>query len=306
MKDTKIEWTDHTFSPWRGCTKVSAGCANCYAERQSKRNHSVLGVWGTSGSRPLASDAYWRQPHAWNAAAASAGVRARVFCASICDVFEGRDTMPAHAWHVVEGARNRLFDLISDTASLDWLLLTKRPENIIAHYLATDCARAMAGALPSNVWVGASVEDQNAAANRIPALLRVGARVRFLSCEPLLSGVDLRRIRTPGLLYGLDALAGLSVPPDGGPPLPNPNGKVEWVIVGGESGPSARTMDIGWVEEIVSGCQQTGTPVFVKQFGSAPSVDGGPLRLIDKKGGDPAEFPDNLRIRQFPKLTRTP
>jgi hypothetical protein len=116
---TKIQWTDHTFNPWRGCTKVSPGCAHCYAETQSKRNPKVLGVWGDAGTRPVASESYWRQPVAWDRIAKAEGRRRRVFCASLADVFEDRPELAA--------PRVRLLALAALTPHLDWLFLTKRP-----------------------------------------------------------------------------------------------------------------------------------------------------------------------------------
>lgn len=103
-QNSNIEWTTHTFNPWRGCTKVSEGCAHCYAETLSKRNPSALGVWGQNGKRVVGTDSYWRQPIAWNKAAANAGERHRVFCASLADVFEGPETMPASEWPKVKMA----------------------------------------------------------------------------------------------------------------------------------------------------------------------------------------------------------
>ena len=92
-ENSKIQWTHHTFNPWRGCTKVSEGCKHCYAETMSKRNLKVLGQWGPNGTRVVASESMWREPMKWDAAAKAAGERHRVFCASLADVFEGRDTM---------------------------------------------------------------------------------------------------------------------------------------------------------------------------------------------------------------------
>ncbi len=119
---SKIQWTHHTFNPWRGCTHVSPGCEHCYAEALSKRNPAQLGTWGAGGTRVVASEAYWKQPERWNRAAEAAGERHRVFCASLADVFEDRPEL-------VE-PRERLWRLIVATPHLDWLLLTKRPENI--------------------------------------------------------------------------------------------------------------------------------------------------------------------------------
>lgn len=163
-QDSKIEWTHHTFNPWRGCTKVSDGCKHCYAETMSKRNPSVLGVWGPRGRRVVAAESYWRQPLAWNCDAEQAGERRRVFCASLADVFEGPETMPAESWPVVEAARARLWRLIEVTPWLDWLLLTKRPVNAAQNsYVPITWWERW----PDNVWIGTSVENQAAADERI-------------------------------------------------------------------------------------------------------------------------------------------
>lgn len=198
-KETTISWTHSTFNPWRGCQKVSPGCAHCYAETLSKRNPKVLGVWGPDGTRVVASEAKWREPLAWDKAAREAGERHRVFCASLADVFEDRPELAA--------PRSRLLDLIRDTPSLDWLLLTKRPENIIR--LWDDVAPTGMEYPAPNVWLGVSVEDQARADERVPQILAIPAAVRFLSCEPLLGSVDLTKYLATSLIH--------------------------WVIVGGES-----------------------------------------------------------------------
>ncbi|MEO0413899.1 MAG: DUF5131 family protein, partial [Verrucomicrobiota bacterium] len=118
MENSKIEWTDHTFNPWWGCEKISAGCKNCYAEGVADR--FAPGLWGRFGSRRISSEKVWSDPVKWNRRAESAGVSARVFCASMADVFEERPEL--------ESPRERLFRLIEDTPNLQWLLLTKRPE----------------------------------------------------------------------------------------------------------------------------------------------------------------------------------
>jgi protein gp37 len=250
-QQTRIEWSDHTFSPWRGCTKVSAGCAHCYAEEQSKRNPKVLGEWGPQGQRAIAAESYWKDPPRWDRAAHRAGERRRVFCASLGDVFEDRPEL-------VE-PRRRLLATIAATPNLDWLLLIKRPEDVV---------RLAGGELPPSAWIGASVEDQAAAERRIPHLLKIPAVVRFLSVEPLLG---------PIAFTTLDGIA--------------------WGIVGGESGPRARPCDLGWIRSVVAQCRAYGVPPFVKQLGRRPVG----LRLADDKGGDPAEWPEDLRVRKFPR-----
>lgn len=172
--ETKIEWCDHTFNPWIGCTKVSPGCANCYAAvntfTRAQRAHGRE-LWGPDAARHVTSEAKWREPIRWDAAAKAAGIRRRVFCASMADVFEDRPDLAE--------PRARLAYVIGKTPNLDWLLLTKRPENI-ARLWITDV-------VPPNVWLGTTVEDQERADERIPHLLAVPAAVRFLSVEPLLS-----------------------------------------------------------------------------------------------------------------------
>lgn len=273
-ENSKIEWTHHTFNPWRGCTKVSAGCDNCYAEKMSRRNPDVLGVWGKHGTRVVASDAMWREPLKWNRAAEQAGERHRVFCASLADVFEAPETMPAESWNAVLDARRRLFVLIRKTPHLDWLLLTKRPENV------TTMALDFFGDSdwPANVWIGTSVEDQKTADERIPELLNIPAKVRFLSIEPLLGPVDLSRWLVPWNravdhsgafpnhilgprddgMYPMDCDCGWSNENDD---------HIDWVIVGGESGPNARPMHPDWVRSIRDQCVAAGVPFFFKQWG---------------------------------------
>jgi protein gp37 len=180
MKNSNISWTDHTFNPWIGCSKVSAGCAHCYAETlMDTRYHRV--EWGSGGTRVRTSPENWRQPVKWNSEAEARGVRYQVFCASLADVFEERGELAA--W------RDDLHDLIHRTPNLDWLLLTKRPE------MAAWCYAEQP--IPANVWLGTSVENQAAADRRIPILSAIPAAIRFLSCEPLLgeiAGIDLSAI----------------------------------------------------------------------------------------------------------------
>jgi protein gp37 len=166
-ENSKIEWTNHTFNPWSGCVKVSEACANCYAANlpPAMRRHAE---WGADTPRIPASEAYWKGPLAWNKAAEKAGVRARVFCASVADVFEDRADLDV--W------RERLWALIAETPWLDWLLLTKRP-HVMARW-------AEAHPWPVNAWAGATVENQKRT-ERIDDLRKVPARVRFLSMEPL-------------------------------------------------------------------------------------------------------------------------
>ena len=296
-RDSAIEWTTHTFNPWRGCTKVSAGCAHCYAESFSGRNPKTLGVWGPNGTRVVAAPSAWREPLKWDKAAKDAGERHRVFCASLADVFEDwqgpmadaegeRLYFPNNSWEdrrpwvpvsdcggdekpiAMQDVRNRLFRLIADTPNLDWLLLTKRPEHI-AKMMPEDWVgiREQKGIgyahyqnhPPRNVWLGTSVENQAAADERIPHLLRVPAAVRFLSCEPLLGPVDLSKWFAHPQLTGLGCHVGIV----GDKWRPG----IDWVVVGGESGPGARPMHPDWARSIRDQCQAAGVPFFFKQHG---------------------------------------
>ena len=300
MKDSKIQWTHHTFNPWRGCTKVSAGCANCYAEAMSGRNPGVLGVWGKYGTRIIASESMWREPVKWNRKAREAGERQKVFCASLADVFEGPETMSDRCFPRILDARMRLFRLIISTGNLDWLLLTKRPENIgrftnngpeccLPPYVAWDNR-------PANVWLGVSVEDQLSADTRIPHLIQNGhGMIRFLSCEPLLGPLDL----TP-YFGSFDIAVGSFDIGDGY----KVDRGIDWVIVGGESGSHSRPLDLEWVESIVEQCRQANVPCFVKQLGSRPLACGERIQLGGKKGEVIEDWPEFLQVRQFPQVIR--
>lgn len=269
-EETKIEWATHTWNPWEGCTKVSPGCKNCYAET---RNHRFkLDNWGKGKPRRRTSAANWRKPHKWNTEVeAHPDYRARVF-PSLCDWLD--DEVP------IEWLADFL-KLIHDTPNLDWLLLTKRPENWGSR-LAMACHDWGAGLFPPNVWIGVSVEDQQRADERIPELLKIPAALHFLSVEPLLEEVDLKLCKYLGA-------------------QPANAGHVDWVIAGGESGPSARPCHSEWVGSILGQCRMACVPVFVKQLG--PHViagDGQRINLKHKKGGDPSEWPQDLRVREFP------
>lgn len=337
MSDTtKIEWCDHSWSPWEGCTKVSPGCLNCYAEEINARFRKGAN-WGKGAPRRLTVD--WRKPVKWDSEslahwdnARGKGIplslppRHKVF-PSVCDWLD--DEVPIE-WLA------RFLQLIHDTPNLDWLLLTKRPENFDSRTLAacqllsesiTAATAPMVRWLidwrrgfeaPRNVWIGTSVEDQQRADERVPALLKIPARVRFLSVEPLLGPVDLF----------LDWLA----PFKDTDAMLHRTPRIDWVIVGGESGRNARPCNVGWVRSIVWQCHGSEVPCFVKQLGARAvlnpcrqhhfdwrhgtsnaerpddklfSEDGcvWKVLLTHPKGGDPAEWPEHLRVRQFPEVT---
>lgn len=244
---SKIEWTDATFNPWIGCTKVSPGCDHCYAEQQDRHRGWTPEGWG--GPRRRTSAEYWKQPLKWDRAAARQGERRRVFCSSLADVF---DNQVDASW------RTDLWNLIAATPHLVWLLLTKRPQNI-----KKMLPENWGGGYP-NVWLGTTVENQAEADRRIPHLLAVQARVRFLSCEPLLGAVNLRHLRPVDLPVEIDALTGthgVSRPHRGS------NTRLDWVIVGGESGKGARPMRPDWARSLRDQCAAAGVPFFFKQWG---------------------------------------
>jgi protein gp37 len=172
-KNSKIEWTHHTFNPWWGCVKISPACKHCYAESWAKRVGKQ--VWGSGSDRRFFTDQHWNEPRKWDRDAASTGERKRVFCASMADVFEARKDL--NQW------RDRLWSIIEETPNLDWLLLSKRPQRF-ATYLPWS-------RLPENIWLGATVENQTWADKRIDYLMDIDASVRFLSCEPLLGRINL-------------------------------------------------------------------------------------------------------------------
>lgn len=268
-KNSGIEWTHHTFNPWIGCTKVSPACANCYAERDFDHRYKMV-KWGPEGFRKVTSDANWIKPIQWNAEAAQAGVRERVFCASLADVFEDWQgyVMPGNPGddpETLDEVRKRLFDLIDRTPYLDWLLLTKRPENI----------RRLGDCRPrQNVWLGTSVENQEWADKRIPQLLncRNLTPVLFLSCEPVVGHIELaypEKFYPEGPRYCCNGhecgCHGMPVDP---PAYINACfGGVDWVITGGESGPNARPADPNWFRSLRDQCSQSGVAFHFKQWG---------------------------------------
>ena len=268
-ENSAIEWTDHTFNPWWGCVKVSPGCKNCYAETLS--NRFGKNVWGPEGERRFFGDKHWEDPIKWDEKAEKLGIRYKVFCGSMCDVFEDREDL-------IE-PRTRLFNLINHTRNLDWLLLTKRPE-----YIREFIERDAIGSFGKNIWLGTSVENQEQADIRIPELLKIPAKVRFLSCEPLLEEIDLLRHwyqwGHDGQHHGI-----------GSPECPRElhhhhddrcQKPFDWVIVGGESGPKRRPFNPDWARSIRDQCKEAGVPFFMKQ--------------IDKV----KPIPDDLMIREFP------
>ncbi|MFP3428775.1 phage Gp37/Gp68 family protein [Paraburkholderia sp. SIMBA_061] len=275
-ENSKIEWTDHTFNPWEGCQKVGPGCDHCYAETRNARFAGGTSInWGPGAPRRRTSPANWRKPLKWNR---EAGVfyaqhrrRQRVFCASLADVFENAVD---RQWRV------DLFNLIEDTPNLDWLLLTKRIGNVLPMLEETaerrfDLDRLHAPQLPDNVWLGATVVNQEEADRDIPKLLSIPARVRFLSMEPLLGAVDLR-LESRNDIARWDGL---------GRDLPLR--RIDWVIVGGESGRDARPMHPEWARDVRDQCEEAGVPFLFKQWGEwAPGENCGGMPTRTERTAD--------------------
>lgn len=246
---TGIAWTDSTFNPWIGCTKVGPGCDHCYAEALDKRHRWQGNThWGAGKPRMRTSIANWRKPLSWNAAREKDGKTHRVFCASLADVFDNE---------VPDQWRLDLFELIHFTPALTWLLLTKRIGLVQKHL---HC-------LMPNVWIGATIVNQEEADRDVPKLLALPAAKRFVSYEPALGPVDWTKF------HGID-----------------------WIIVGGEStqGAKARFFALNWAHDTVWQAGYIGAAPFVKQLGSGHGFK-------DRAGADPAEWPANLRVREFPR-----
>lgn len=253
MGKTTIEWTstqcpDGTYTPgythnlWWGCTKVSSGCKHCYAETWSKR--SGEDYWGPTAPRRFFKDAHYRQPLAWNRAAERAGERHRVFCGSMMDLFEQHQDLAMAAR--MKFRRDELFcNIIPGTMNnLDWLLLTKRLENVLE-----TVPPAWHQHWPSNVWLGFSASTQAEFLTGLAEMwnivneLAVLPPVIFVSLEPLISEVHI---------FDTDTYA---------------RGLLDFVIVGGESGKGARPMHPDWVRRVRDDCEGAGAFYFLKQWG---------------------------------------
>ena len=232
MDNTNISWTDATFNPWIGCQHVSAGCDNCYAEALDRQyGHDR---WRAGKTPVLTSARNWDQPIQWNRKAELDGKRKKVFCGSMCD---WNDKRVPREW------RDRLFEMIRRTPFLDWQLLTKRTFD----YPNEDGFGI--NDYPPNVWLGVTVERQDYD-YRVPLLLNTNARIKWLSCEPLLGPLNLR----PYLACQYRRKE-----------LFDHDSRINWVVIGGESGPNRRPMEIEWVQDLAGQCQAAGVACFVKQ-----------------------------------------
>ena len=269
-KDTKIAWTKSTFNPWIGCTEVSPGCDHCYARELALRHGWAK--WGTGQPRRRTSKANWRLPLRWNEQAPDSEFAGRkgfwpVFCASLADVFDNEVPI---IW------RHDLWKLILNTQNLTWLLLTKRIGNV---------RQMWPDGPPRNAWLGCSVVNQLEAERDIKRLRETPATLRFISYEPALEGINWT-----GLLRG-----------------------ISWLIIGGESGPHARPLDIGGARSTIAQCREANVAVCMKQVGANPiwgnetsslgrALREGGYTLKNRAGADPSEWPEDVRIRQFPAV----
>lgn len=264
-KNTKISWATDTFNGWIGCHEVSPACDNCYARTLSERwGHAK---WGKDTPRRRTSVSNWHQPVRWNAQAAKDGVRRRVFAYSLADIFENRRDLDI--W------RTDQWKLIEDTPNLDWMLLTKRYD-----YIERLLPPAWLDKPRDNVWLGVTAENQRRADERIPALLRVPAKVYWVSAEPLLGPIGFSPYMVANVGRSSARRAG-----------------VNWVIVGGESGHGARRMDPRWARDILKDCRQAGVAYHFKQKGEVLARE---LGCKDRVGKDINEWPKDLRVQEFP------
>lgn len=271
-KQSKIEWTQSTWNPWHGCHKVSAGCKNCYMFRDKAR-------YGDDPNTVVRSKTKFYDPLKWTEPQ-------MIFTCSWSDFF----IEEADAW------RDEAFEIIAKTPQHTYQILTKRPDRML-DYISRSAY--LTNAPLDNVWLGVSVEDQKTADERIPLLLQTPAALRWLSVEPLLGPVDLAE-----WLWMLKGSKGGTVD------------MLHWVVVGGESGPGARPCDISWIRSIMAQCKAADVPVFVKQLGSGRLEYGkvhiqpvgvanhsaGSWTYKNSKGGDPSEWPKDLRVREMPEV----
>lgn len=274
-KQTGIEWCHMAWSPWLGCSKVSQGCQHCYADHLMGNRFGLV-EWGPEGTRKRTAPSAWQQVARWDRQAHKTGQRMRLFCGHLCDVFE-RKLRPAEgedlpAW------RSDLLALIDKCPHLDWLILTKRPGNVLPMIAEAT------GENPSEwlqarpwVWVGTSIEDQASASVRLPALAAIPAAIRFVSVEPLLKAVTL----APWLAEG---------------------DPIHWAIIGGESsqgGKTARACNLAWIRTLLRELEAVGLPAYVKQLGSN-AIERGQPYPAGHKGKDLERWPADLVVRQVP------
>jgi protein gp37 len=334
-EQSKIEWTDATWNPTRGCDKIAPGCAHCYAERFAERFRGVPGHPYERGFDPRLAPDKLLEPLRWK-------ISRRIFVDSMSDLFH-----EAFPFDYIDAC----FAVMALAPQHTFQILTKRPSRA-AKYFAKVAERAadpfhdgtqkgidrgaaevLYGLLPyidggenqtlierarerralpivwplPNVWIGTSIANQTDAEKNIPHLLRLPATVRFLSIEPLLGPVDLSRWIAPRDAWQAGHLrcCPLSYPEVRSNIFTGGCGCLHWIIAGGESGPGARPCNVEWIRSIVAQSAAAGVPCFVKQLGAKPRLDtetrSEELILRDRKGGDMDQWPADLRVREFPK-----
>lgn len=328
MSPSHIEWTDEVWNPTTGCTRVSAGCDHCYAFELHDKRHLAWkrGSWDAAPAQyhqPFSTvqllESRLTQPLRWR-------TPRMVFVDSMSDLFhadvpdeyiaEAYAVEVAAYWHTFQTLTKRperrrallsnpaWRELVAEKAAKHVNRLRGTEQVVLGphrtgyrsrSYLATVHMARWSEGKPRNQWEGVSVEDQRAADTRIPELLATPAAVRFLSCEPLLGAVDLD-------WWLWDRPDGMYIQP-----------RIDWIITGGESGPHARPTDVEHIRSVVRQCQSAGVPVFVKQLGSMPCVgqvetaagsdvfEPDLVKLRDRAGGDPSEWPEDLRVREWPR-----
>ena len=326
---TSIEWTDATWNPVRGCGRVSRGCEHCYAEGVARRfagagqpyeglvrldrEGKPKAQWnGTVRFVPehLADPMRWRKPRRVFVNSMSDLFHESLSFDQIAAVFGVMAASPRHTFQVLTKRPERAREFFTWIASNDrcWrpdevaqLAARAHVGDVVLHPIK-GTLREWPWPLP-NVWLGVSVEDQATADERIPVLLTLPAAVRWVSYEPALGPVDFSRVKVPDApsppfhATALHAFRGFGA-------------CLDWIVVGGESGPGARPFDVAWARSTIEQCRAAGVPVFVKQLGACPVRTFGSLdapgiyapehvRLRHHKGGDMSEWPEDLRVREF-------
>jgi protein gp37 len=287
---TKISWAHNTFNPWWGCLEVSPACDNCYARTLAVR--WGFDIWGKDKPRHFFGEKHWNEPVKWNRLAEAQKVRQRVFCASMADVFEDHEGL--------DRERSKLWTLIDKTPHLDWMLLTKRPKNIMRMY---PTRWLLEGKSRPNVWLGVTAENQRRAEERIPELLEIPAAVHWISAEPLLGPINFERwfvgAKHEVTHDGIDAPDGAVVGGEErvGSTWYRRTG-IDWVIVGGESGHEARRMDPAWANDIRRQCRVGNVAYHFKQKGRILAAE---LGCKDREGKTLSEWPTEFQVQEFPK-----
>ncbi|MDP9953102.1 MULTISPECIES: DUF5131 family protein [Streptomyces] len=338
---SKIEWTEQTWNPTTGCDRISPGCDNCYALTMAKRLKGMGSAKYQNDGNPVTSGPgfaitahpdtlteplRWKKPRKVFVNSMSDLFHARVPRDFLAQVFAVMAATPQHTYQILTKRPDRAARILTDLctcgtghppgehfrSSMEWAATSHSPTYVPG--LEHGIYHRAGWPLP-NVWIGTSVENQKYADLRIPALLKTPAAVRFLSMEPLIGPVDLCGPIVPGrgrprLTYWLDGRPGYSDPVPTGTGIEmrslTTGPSLDWVIVGGESGPGARPMNPAWATQIVQECQYSKVPVFVKQLGTLWARDtywaGKSVAAHgDTKGGDPTYWPTQLRVREYPQ-----